>query len=271
VQQHGILSDQQCEAGQFWICTNAGNANPPFFGCCKSNPCTTGACPVGDLAPAYLNAQPASYAVFVSVASASSSTTATTTATTGTADSTPIITSAGNSGTVTKETKAPIVPIVIGVVVGVVVLLIAVILGFCLIKRRKRKQNAEHVLAGQGQHPQTAYMRDHTSDTGYYAASHSAKSPASPYVSDSQSSHYADSPYKSGVSQFEGSQYHNSSNSALPYMSSVSDLDYQRHSGQLSPGPSMVSSPVPVQLFEMDGRPRIHQDISELPAPDSQN
>jgi hypothetical protein len=51
----GRFADQRCSAGSlFYTCAKT---NPPFLGCCKSNPCTSssGGCPVNDLGAAFLS------------------------------------------------------------------------------------------------------------------------------------------------------------------------------------------------------------------------
>jgi hypothetical protein len=45
-------TDQICPQGaSFYTCADL---NPPFWGCCKTNPCTTGGCPPGDLEASFL-------------------------------------------------------------------------------------------------------------------------------------------------------------------------------------------------------------------------
>lgn len=51
----GDFADQKCSAGSlFYTCAKT---NPPFLGCCKSNPCTSksGNCPLNDLGAALLS------------------------------------------------------------------------------------------------------------------------------------------------------------------------------------------------------------------------
>lgn len=60
----GSIPDQQCNRGaSFYMCATT---NPPFWGCCKSNPCQTdNGCPASDLAPALLSAEASQYAVYL--------------------------------------------------------------------------------------------------------------------------------------------------------------------------------------------------------------
>ena len=80
---YGQFSDQSCPLGSSWY-TCAGT-NPPFMGCCKSNPCSTG-CPAGDLTAGFLSSNPKLAAAFESsslTAGASKTPSATATRTTG--------------------------------------------------------------------------------------------------------------------------------------------------------------------------------------------
>lgn len=48
----GNLPDLSCRSdAKFFTCSQ----EPSFIGCCKSNPCTTGVCPDGDLMPAFMD------------------------------------------------------------------------------------------------------------------------------------------------------------------------------------------------------------------------
>src|ERR1700760_2764187 len=59
----GQVPDQNCEAGaRFYQCAHT---SPPFWGCCKSNPCTQNHCPQGDLSSAELSSMPANYSVYL--------------------------------------------------------------------------------------------------------------------------------------------------------------------------------------------------------------
>jgi hypothetical protein len=52
---YGTFADQECSAGLFYTCADT---EPPFLGCCKSNPCQQGGCPRDDLAGAFLSGDP---------------------------------------------------------------------------------------------------------------------------------------------------------------------------------------------------------------------
>ena len=60
---YGQFANQECVTGQFYTCNKT---NPPFLGCCTSNPCDAGQCPQTDLAPAFLSNDPAVAADFLS-------------------------------------------------------------------------------------------------------------------------------------------------------------------------------------------------------------
>lgn len=51
----GKFPDQQCPHGSSWY--SCALTDPPFLGCCKTNPCSTG-CPQGDLAAGWLSTNP---------------------------------------------------------------------------------------------------------------------------------------------------------------------------------------------------------------------
>lgn len=69
VDDYSKLTDQQCSTGSRWyVCTDT---QPPFLGCCKSNPCQNEGCPVGDLTAGFLDSNPKFAAPFVSTAGTS--------------------------------------------------------------------------------------------------------------------------------------------------------------------------------------------------------
>jgi hypothetical protein len=172
---------------------------------------------------------------------------------------------------VVKESKTPIVPIVVGVVVGVLALLAAVILIMCFLRRRKRRQIAAapaFMAQDDSYRSPDMSMGDGDSRTGYYAASHAANPFDSPY-SQRQSSQYKlspGSPSNPGVSHFDNHQH--IFNHASPYSSGISDAMHQQHSINMSGNASIISGPPPHQYYEMDGSPKMHQNISEMPAND---
>ena len=65
----GTFPDQECSIGSQWY--TCANSEPPFMGCCKTNPCNAG-CPTGDLTPGYLSSDQALAAPFESDGSAPS-------------------------------------------------------------------------------------------------------------------------------------------------------------------------------------------------------
>lgn len=79
---YGQFTNQNCVTGQFYTCENT---NPPFLGCCTSNPCDAGQCPPTDLAPALLSNDPIEAADFLSTATTATSTTLSATMSTSTA------------------------------------------------------------------------------------------------------------------------------------------------------------------------------------------
>ncbi|KAF2101712.1 hypothetical protein NA57DRAFT_73149 [Rhizodiscina lignyota] len=61
-QYEGQFHDQQCSAGRFWTCATT---DPPFLGCCESNPCQPDNCPSGNLTAAFLSNDPDAAADFL--------------------------------------------------------------------------------------------------------------------------------------------------------------------------------------------------------------
>lgn len=60
------FQDQSCPQGSSWY--SCAFTDPPFLGCCKSDPCGTG-CPVGDLTAGFLSSNPAAAAQYLSYGS----------------------------------------------------------------------------------------------------------------------------------------------------------------------------------------------------------
>ena len=66
---YGTFPDQQCPQGSRWY--TCAYTEPPFMGCCKSNPCGKG-CPEGDLTAGFLDSNPRVAAPFLSSNNATS-------------------------------------------------------------------------------------------------------------------------------------------------------------------------------------------------------
>ena len=127
---YGDFPDQECSIGLWYTCTAT---NPPFLGCCKSNPCNIGSCPAGDLAAGFLSNDSAIAASF---------------SPTGGASSTPTInpTSSPTSTSTTQPTSTHNVPagaIAGGAVGGAIIA--AGLIGFLIYLRKKTsKSNIVH-------------------------------------------------------------------------------------------------------------------------------
>ncbi|CZT20509.1 uncharacterized protein RCC_06369 [Ramularia collo-cygni] len=61
---YDVFVDQQCSGGLFFTCSNI---SPPFWGCCKNNPCVNGQCSATDLAAAFLSSNPTDAAPFLAL------------------------------------------------------------------------------------------------------------------------------------------------------------------------------------------------------------
>lgn len=124
------LRDQQCSMGSRWY--TCEDTQPPFLGCCKSNPCQHNGCPVGDLTAGFLDSQPMIAAPFVSAVGSS----ATKTPSISEATSTP--SNPALQVTASKSDKSSSGAIAAGVVGSIVVAALLIIAAVFLIYRRKR-------------------------------------------------------------------------------------------------------------------------------------
>ncbi|KAL1304281.1 hypothetical protein AAFC00_000691 [Neodothiora populina] len=126
--EYGKFPDQECpEEGSLWYTCAA--TSPPFMGCCKSNPCSNGSCPSGDLAAGRLNeTNDAAYSPTIAASTA---------ADTGMSSVSP----ASASSTAASTNSAGVIAgAVVGGVVGL--LLILGVVFFCW--RRARKAQGGH-------------------------------------------------------------------------------------------------------------------------------
>lgn len=130
---YGKFSDQQCPTGSRWYTCSA--TDPPFLGCCKSNPCNQNGCPVGDLTAGFLSSNPQLAAAF-SPSGGSPAATSNPTASSKVSSSTP---STINSPSKSSNTGA----IAGGTIAGVaaIALLIALLSIYCKKKSSKSRQH----------------------------------------------------------------------------------------------------------------------------------
>ncbi|KAF2132244.1 hypothetical protein P153DRAFT_429415 [Dothidotthia symphoricarpi CBS 119687] len=159
---YGTFADATCGTGsKFYTCS----AGLTFWGCCKTNACSQGSCPDGDLEPAVLNREDLRSAyhatggstVTTSTTSRTALATGTTTSThadvTSTSSPSPSASTAGIGGSL--ENKPPVAAIAGGAAGGAFVL--AVIVGLliyyvCLAKksRKNHQETVERRLSGPG-------------------------------------------------------------------------------------------------------------------------
>lgn len=167
----GKFPDQQCSTGSRWYTCAA--TSPPFLGCCKSNPCTSG-CPVGDVTAGFLSSNPKLAAAFLPSSAAASSSSSTgpssatsassnkptssstnTSTTSGSSSASPTRSAASSAAAASTSPANAAQPVVTshniptgaiagGAVGGVAVLalLIGVILFYC---RRRTRSSREHM------------------------------------------------------------------------------------------------------------------------------
>lgn len=161
---YGTLPGANCTSALFYTCANN---TPPFWGCCKSNPCTggdtPGGCPSADLTGAFIDS-PGQSSAFLT-----SSATSTSTSTSASSNAKPTITGPATSKATSSAKKASNTAVIAGSVVGGVLglcLVLALVL-FVLSKRRKRSRHldamvgpyiGEAATARYGNFDQSAYV-----------------------------------------------------------------------------------------------------------------
>lgn len=144
----GNFSDQQCSAGRWFTCAGT---NPPFMGCCKTNPCSQGRCPQDDLAPAHLSNNSAAAADFLPPPSVPSLSSATSSASASTA--------AASNITDQKTTKGVIIGASIGGAAGLILSL--ALLGFLIHRSKAKSRNqlaASQDVSAQVTYPETTQI-----------------------------------------------------------------------------------------------------------------
>lgn len=125
------LKDQQCSMGSSWYTCEA--TQPPFLGCCKSNPCQNDGCPVNDLTAGFLDTNPMIAAPFISAVGSSATITSSVAQSTSTPTSNPAIQStASESNKISSGAIA-------GGVVGSVALAVFLILAAVFLIYRQKK------------------------------------------------------------------------------------------------------------------------------------
>lgn len=113
------ITPQECsdDRALWYTCQNM---NPPFLGCCATNPCATRMCPSASLFPAELSADNDTRSVFLTTASSTPSSTSTTSAPSSTTPS-----SATGVTTAARLSSGAIA----GIVIGAVILVLALVAG----------------------------------------------------------------------------------------------------------------------------------------------
>ena len=167
---YGQFQDQECPAGSQWYTCAA--TTPPFMGCCKSNPCSGGGCPLGDVTAGFLSSNPKVAADFAgangysAAPGRSPSTAASSPSSTSTSPSSSALVSNASAVSSSTATTTPTSPstlttpapqpsttsagTIAGVVVGGITALVHLIaiLAFCL--RRNASKSRAHIAAKCG-------------------------------------------------------------------------------------------------------------------------
>jgi len=147
---YGTIQDQECPMGSEWYtCTTT---NPPFMGCCKSNPCSsTYGCPTGDVTAGFLSSNPAVAKGFLPAAASSSSAASSPTS----ASHSSSATSASASASAATLTNTPTHKITTGAIAGGAIggfaglaLLLALL---ALFLRRTTAKSRRHMAEGRSQ------------------------------------------------------------------------------------------------------------------------
>jgi hypothetical protein len=118
----GQVSDQDCPIEALFYQCKA--TTPPFWGCCKSNPCLSNGCPQTDLAPATLSSVPSQYADYLGNSTVGNN-----------SSSAPSRSPSSSSVAKAKSTPASII---IGATLGAVIMLILVAAGAWALKRKTK-------------------------------------------------------------------------------------------------------------------------------------
>ncbi|KAK4220616.1 hypothetical protein QBC38DRAFT_493865 [Podospora fimiseda] len=202
---------QQCDStdskdskAEWFTC--ASN-NPPFLGCCKTNPCLSGSCPTANLVAARLSSDEKNRQAFLGEAKTSTTSTTSSATETGTSSTvTPSSTSDSNTQAPPAEAeKSGGLPkaAIIGIGVGLGAILLAIVIFFIIKRRRntryqgsKEDQISAFVTGGRG----AEYKPVSTFSTPepLHMAPYSAASHLSPYSAPSHLSPYPspiNSPY----------------------------------------------------------------------------
>lgn len=175
----GQIPDQQCDAGLFYTCSAT---DPPFWGCCQSNPCSSGSgCTANDLAGAFLSANPSDAQVFLSLNSTWEAAQGTSSAAATSATETTSSTSSASSATGSlSSSSSPFPPAtthppstniagpVAGGVVGGAAVIVALILGILFIRRRRAPSRTQSQVGNDSQQrrPETTTVESNpTSET----------------------------------------------------------------------------------------------------------
>lgn len=173
----GQIPDQRCNAGLFYTCSAT---NPPFWGCCQSNPCSSGSgCPADDLAGAFLSANPSDAQVFLGLngtweAAQGTSSTSTTETTSFTSSSSSLTGSSTSSSSpspavTTHSSSSNIAGPIAGGVVGGAAVIVALILGILFMRRRRAPSRTQSRVGKepQRQSQEPAVVESNTSSETY--------------------------------------------------------------------------------------------------------
>lgn len=130
-----VFPDQECSSGSLWYTCAA--TNPPFMGCCKSNPCVQGQCPVQDLTAGFLTGNDKLAAPYLGNSSSLPSKAA---ATASSPSSTSKSSASPAAAKLSSNRKIPPSAIAGGIIGALV--LAALLIAIVLIYRRRRKDAA---------------------------------------------------------------------------------------------------------------------------------
>ncbi|KAF2835269.1 hypothetical protein M501DRAFT_962692 [Patellaria atrata CBS 101060] len=236
----GEFHDQQCSSGDYYTC--ASN-DPPFLGCCHSNPCTQGRCPDDDLTAAFLSNNPSFAADFLVEQNATSTASETTASSTSSATSTS--TSPPNSDD--DDGGFPVAGIVGAAVGGVVVIIVALVIFYIHRRRKRRDVRVPHTASHEGVIPPP--MAEQTTSPNRERYSEMPADTITPSKNFRDSDQTIWSP-----SSYHASQTQTSKTNLSPEM--------QHSSYYPSPDPSHLSHPSMGEPF----RASQQQFLAELPA-----
>ncbi|KAH8726974.1 hypothetical protein GQ44DRAFT_825529 [Phaeosphaeriaceae sp. PMI808] len=238
---HEKFDDAQCGSlALFYTCT-AGNT---FMGCCKTNPCATGSCTGGNLAPAYLDTAQLREQYGAVPSAGAPTRTSTTSASTATSSGLSTSTSPGPpSMTATTQPKSgpPVAAIAGGVAgAGVGLAIIIGLLIYFICHAKKSRQGHKESLSRR-QSDLSAMMAEHNKSAGTYPPD-APPGYSSPKPNEYYGAHTAQSHYQQTQPQYASDPQELPNEPSSPTLVTKKPaVGHQRNLSELSGDTAMIS------------------------------